>query len=189
MEGPQAANPMKLALLDRDGVVVVNRSDNLKRPEDLALIEGAGEAIARLNRGGYTVAICTNQPEVGRGVMTVSQLDRVHAALRDRLSEHGAVIDQIFCCTNLLKCPRRKPAAGMLREALAHYGAPARETPFIGDQADDLKAAYRAGCRRGLVLTGLGRKMLASGAIPSYVAPFEIWRDLNQAAEAILRAG
>jgi histidinol phosphatase-like enzyme len=49
---------MRLCLLDRDGVVVVNRSDNIKRPGQLTLIAGAAEAIARLNRAGVTVAIC-----------------------------------------------------------------------------------------------------------------------------------
>jgi histidinol phosphatase-like enzyme len=33
-------------LLDRDGVVVVNRKDNTKTPAGLALIPGAAEAIA-----------------------------------------------------------------------------------------------------------------------------------------------
>src|SRR6185436_15572238 len=109
-------------------------------PEEICLIHGAGEAIARLNTAGYTVAICTNQPEVGRGVMTTSQLERVHDALRDRLMQQGATIDRLFCCPNRRKCPYRKPAAGMLREALAYYGARACETPFVGDQAIDLKA-------------------------------------------------
>jgi D-glycero-D-manno-heptose 1,7-bisphosphate phosphatase len=52
---------MRLCLLDRDGVVV-NRSDNIKRPEQRVLIDGAAEAIGRLNRAGIAVAICTNSP-------------------------------------------------------------------------------------------------------------------------------
>ena len=61
---------MPLFLLDRDGVVVVNRPTNVKTPDELILIPGAAEAIARLNGAGFTVAICTNQPEVARGVLT-----------------------------------------------------------------------------------------------------------------------
>jgi len=48
----------------------------------------------------------------------------------------------------------------MLREALAIYGAKAAETPFVDDQADDLKGAFHAGCPRILVRTGLGRRAL-----------------------------
>jgi D-glycero-D-manno-heptose 1,7-bisphosphate phosphatase len=55
---------MPLFLLDRDGVVVVNRPTNVKTPSDLQLIPRVPEAIARLNRARFSVAICTNQPEV-----------------------------------------------------------------------------------------------------------------------------
>ena len=73
---------MPLFLLDRDGVVVVNRPTNVKKPDQLVLIPGAAEAIARLNGAGFDVANCTNQPEVARGVMTCAQLDDVHEGLR-----------------------------------------------------------------------------------------------------------
>jgi D-glycero-D-manno-heptose 1,7-bisphosphate phosphatase len=73
----------------------------------------------------------------------------------------------------------------MLREALAHYGARAQETPFVGDQADDLKAAFHAGCRRILVRTGLGEKALAVG-LPDYLKPFTVAGDLREAALAIV---
>ena len=176
---------MRLCLLDRDGVVVVNRSDNIKRPEQLVLIDGAAEAIGQLNRAGVAVAICTNQPEVGRGAMTRAELDTVHAALEARLREHGASVDCIFSCTSIFKCPERKPALGMLLEALAAYGANPAETPFIGDQADDLQAAFHAGCLRVLVETGLGRKTLAKG-LPGYVAPVAIYADLAEAVQALI---
>jgi D-glycero-D-manno-heptose 1,7-bisphosphate phosphatase len=176
---------MRLCLLDRDGVVVVNRSDNIKRPDQLELIGGAAEAIARLNRAGIAVAICTNQPEVGRGAMTRGELDGVHDALKAMLGEQGAKVDRIFVCTRTHKCPRRKPAAGMLREALAVFDAQPAETPFIGDQSDDLQAAFHAGCQPVLVKTGLGRKTLGEG-LPAYVAGVDIYADLAEAVEALL---
>lgn len=177
---------MKLVLLDRDGVVVVNRSTNIKRPSDLALINGAAEGIRTLGEAGYIVAICTNQPEVGRGAMTVAQLQVVHTALEKRLQEEGGKVDRIFSCISVHKCPRRKPSGRMLEEALAHYGVPAADTPFVGDQADDLKAAFHAGCRRILVRTGLGIKTLATG-IPDYLKPFEIADNLLAAARGIIQ--
>ncbi len=172
---------MKLTLLDRDGVVVVNRPTNVKTAADIALIDGSAEAIARLNDAGFTVAICTNQPEVGRGAMTWAQLEEVHAALLARLREESAVVDRVFACTSFLKCPRRKPFGGMLHEALEHYGALPRQTPFVGDQADDLKAAFHVGCRRVLVKTGMGAKALAAG-LPAYLHPFAVHDNLLSAA-------
>jgi D-glycero-D-manno-heptose 1,7-bisphosphate phosphatase len=152
------------------GVVIVNRSTNIKHPRDIEMLPRAAEAIARLNGAGFEVAICTNQPEVSRGAMTEAQLDAVHEALRARLGHEGAVVGPILCCTGTCKSPRRKPGADMLREALQRYDVTASETPFVGDQADDLKAAFHAGCPRLLVRTGLGRKTLERG-VPSYVEP------------------
>lgn len=176
---------MPLFLLDRDGVLLVNRPTNVKTPDDLELLPGAVEALARLTRAGYDMAICTNQPEVGSGAMTQAQLKRVHAALRQMLAHRGARIDAIFCCTSVNRCPAKKPAPGMLLEALDKFGARPSDTAFIGDQVDDLKAAFHAGCRRVLVLTGLGRHALEEG-LPQYVDPVEIATDLPAAVEAEL---
>lgn len=176
---------MPLFLLDRDGVVVVNRPTNIKTPADLELVAGAAEAIARLNQAGFDVAICTNQPEIARGVMTQRDLDEVHHALKAMLAAEGAEVDLVLCCASDRKCPRRKPAGGMLAEALSRYGTEASQTPFVGDQLDDLKAAFKAGCRRVLVRTGLGRKTLEAG-VPQYLLPISIHHDLSSAVDAHL---
>jgi D-glycero-D-manno-heptose 1,7-bisphosphate phosphatase len=63
------------------------------------------------------------------------------------LTSRNARVDMFLCCGCDHKCPRRKPAGDMLREALAHYRAAPADTPFVGDQADDLKAAFHAGCK------------------------------------------
>jgi D-glycero-D-manno-heptose 1,7-bisphosphate phosphatase len=168
---------MPLVLLDRDGVVVVNRPTNVKTPADLELLPGVPEAIARLNEAGFDVAICTNQPEVARGILSQEQLNAIHEALQHMLAVRNARVDLILCCGYDHKCPRRKPSAGMLREALARYRAMPGETPFVGDQGDDLKAAFHAGCKRVLVRTGLGRKTLEQ-ELPQYLAPVAVHDDL-----------
>jgi D-glycero-D-manno-heptose 1,7-bisphosphate phosphatase len=174
-----------LFLLDRDGVVVVNRKDNIKTPAGLVLIPGSAEGIARLNAAGIDVAICTNQPEVARGAMSREDLDAVHDALAAMLAAKGARLWRILSCICEHKTPRMKPGGGMLREALVSYGARAAETPFVGDQADDLKAAFHAGCPRVLVRTGLGRKTLKEG-LPDYVQPVAVYDDLAAVVEAHL---
>jgi D-glycero-D-manno-heptose 1,7-bisphosphate phosphatase len=176
---------MSLFLLDRDGVVIVNRASNVKSADDLELLPGVPEAIARLKGAGFDVAICTNQPEVARGVMSKEKPDAVHEALQQMLAARGAKVDMILCCGYDHKCPRRKPSGGMLREALARYRAVPAETPFVGDQAEDLKAAFHAGCRRVLVLTGLGRKALEDG-LPQYVSPVAGHGDLAAVVDAQL---
>ena len=135
---------MPLFLLDRDGVVVVNQPTNVKTPDQLALIPGAAEAIARLNGAGFDVAICTNQPEVARGVLSRAQLDHVHEGLRQMLGARGAKVEPVLCCASDRKCPWMKPSGGMLREALARYGAAAADTPFVGDQTTSRRRFTRA---------------------------------------------
>jgi D-glycero-D-manno-heptose 1,7-bisphosphate phosphatase len=177
---------MKLVLLDRDGVVVVNRATNVKSASDLDLIDGAAEGIRRLNEAGFPVAICTNQPEVASGVISEARLCEIHTALGAMVEEGGGAIDRFFSCTSALKCPRRKPSAGLLREALKHYGARAEATPFIGDQADDLKAAFHARCPRMLVRTGLGAKAMGTG-LPDYLRPYTVCHDLLEATARIVK--
>jgi D-glycero-D-manno-heptose 1,7-bisphosphate phosphatase len=74
----------------------------------------------------------------------------------------------------------------MLRDALGRYGVAAAHTPFVGDQLDDLKAAFHAGCPRVLVRTGLGAKTLAHG-LPSYVEPVLLADDLWHAVDRLLK--
>lgn len=176
---------MKLCLLDRDGVVVVNRPTNTRTPADLELIERVPEAIATLNRAGYTVAICTNQAEIGRGILSPAHVRRVHDALIAMLRARGAVVARVYCCGSLAKSPFKKPAGGMLRDAMKQFGASPRTTFFVGDQKADLQAAFHARCRGILVRTGMGRKILAAG-LPAYLEPVETADDLFAAVTMVL---
>ena len=106
---------------------------------------------------------------------------------RKRVAQAGGRIDTILACTVTRKCPWLKPAGGMLREALRRYGARAAATPYVGDQVDDLKAAFHAGCRRILVRSGLGAKALDEG-LAQYLEPVAVFDDLAQAVDAELRA-
>lgn len=176
---------MKLVLLDRDGVVVANRRTTLRTPSDLHILPGAADAVARLLREGYRVALCTNQPEVARGVLSHHALQAVHRALGEALSPPGVPPVDILSCTCRRKSPRLKPAGGMLREAVARHGADPAETPFVGDQLSDLRAAFHAGCRRVLVRTGLGRRT-ERARWPAYLAPVEVHDDLAGFVDALL---
>ncbi|MBY0324633.1 MAG: hypothetical protein K2X72_38375 [Reyranella sp.] len=79
------------------------------------------------------MALCTNQPEPARGALSHAELDKVHDALRQMLAARGAKVDLILCCESERKCPRVKLAGGMLREALARYGAVAVTCPDSSD--------------------------------------------------------
>jgi len=178
---------MRLVLLDRDGVLNADRPDSVKSPAELAMIPGAAGAVRRLNEAGLLVAVCTNQGVVGRRIIDEPMLERIHDKLRGELAREGARLDALFQCCDPPDAPgpRRKPAPGMLREAMARFRVPPHETVMIGDALVDLEAAAAAGCRRMLLRTGKGRQTQAAG-IPAHVLPAAVHEDLPAAVEALL---
>lgn len=178
---------MRLVLIDRDGVLNEETGNYVKHPGELRMIPGSARAVARLNQAGLKVAVCTNQACVGRGIIEQAMLDRIHEKLAEELRREGAHLDAIFVCTDppWTNSPRRKPAPGMLQEALRRFGASAGETPMIGDNLRDLEAAAAIGCPRHLVRTGHGAKIQAEG-IPPAVLPVRVHDDLAAAVAALL---
>lgn len=138
----------KWVLLDRDGTINVPAPEGayITQPSALRLLEGAGEAVARLNAAGLPIAVVTNQRGVALGRMTLQDLDVVHAELEQRLAEHGARVDLIVACPHERgTCDCRKPQPGMLLRASRELGLPLREAVMVGDSEVDVQAAAAAG--------------------------------------------
>lgn len=178
-----------LVLLDRDGVLNEDRQDSVKAPEELVLIKGSVEAVATLKRAGHFVVVVTNQSVVGRGIINHDTLDRIHEKLGLALSRAGGRLDDILVCPDppWAASERRKPAPGMLNEAISRFAALPTETVMIGDALRDLQAAAAAGCQRILVLSGKGRKTLDAG-LPDDVQPVAVYDDLAAASDGLLSA-
>ncbi|NQV55659.1 MAG: HAD-IIIA family hydrolase, partial [Rhodospirillales bacterium] len=83
--------------LDRDGAIV-EEINYLQRPEDLALIPGATETIARANERGVTTVLITNQAGIGRGYFGWHQFAEVQEKLVTELSAANAHLDAVFAC-------------------------------------------------------------------------------------------
>jgi len=177
----------KLVMLDRDGVLNCDRPDSVKNPAELAMLEGAAAAVARLNNFGCKVALVSNQSIVGRGIISADMLELIQRHLTDHLARAGARLDGAFICTDPPGPPsqRRKPAPGMLREAMQQFGVTPYQTVMIGDDLRDLQAAAAAGCARILVRSGKGAAVQAAG-LPPEVLPVAVHEDLAAAVEALL---
>ena len=178
---------MRLVLLDRDGVLNEDRADYVKNPSELVLIPGVGEAIAHLNGAGIKVAIVSNQSAVGRGIISPTMLEQINQRLTSELAKAGARIDLFLVCTDAPETPsqRRKPAPGMLREALSHFRISPSEAVMIGDQLTDLEAAKAAGVARFLVRTGKGAHTQAKG-LTQDILPVAIYNSLMEAAVSLV---
>ena len=178
---------MRLVLLDRDGVLNADREDSVKTPGELVMLPGAAEAVARLYHAGRLVALCSNQSVVGRGIIDEAMLARIHEKLASELARAGGRLDAFFYCPDAPHAagPRRKPAPGMLFEAMRHFRIAAEDSVMIGDQLSDLEAASSAGCRRILLRTGKGAATQAEG-LPRHVLPVAVCEDLGAAVDRVL---
>jgi D-glycero-D-manno-heptose 1,7-bisphosphate phosphatase len=181
---------MRLVLADRDGVLNEDRPEGVQRPQDLRLIPGAAAAVRRLNAAGIPVALVTNQSAVGRGVFGWADLEAIQARLEEALAAEGAKLDLVLVAPDAPERagPRRKPAPGMLIEAMERFSVAPSDTVMIGDDLRDLEAAAAAGCRRILVGTGKGARVAAAG-VPEWLQPVLLCDSFAGAVDLLLRAG
>jgi len=177
---------MKLAILDRDGVVNYDSDLYIKSPAEWRPIPGSIEAIARLNQGGYRIAIASNQSGIGRGLFDMATLNAINDKMMEMVFRHGGRIDAIFFCPHTPDddCNCRKPRTGMYEEIATRFHTELKGVPCIGDMLKDLQSAEAVGAQPILVLTGKGRKTQEEGGLPRRTLVFE---DLAQASHHLVQ--
>lgn len=175
---------MKLLILDRDGVINQDSDAYIKTLEEWIPLPGAIEAIARLSKAGWTVAVATNQSGLARGYYAPATLEAMHAHLRQLVAEQGGELGLIVHCPHGPDdgCACRKPRPGMLQAIAAHYALPLAGVWFVGDSSGDLEAARAVDCQPVLVRTGKGERTLAK-ELPAGTLVFE---DLAAVADHLL---
>lgn len=176
---------MKLVILDRDGVINEDSEAYVKSADEWEPIPGSLEAIARLTQSGYRVVVATNQSGIARGYFDLETLHAMHEKMDRLLSPLGGKVEAVFFCPHGPEagCDCRKPKPGLLREIAERYRVDLAETYAVGDSPRDVEAALAAGARPALVLTGKGRRALASGALP---AGLPVYEDLAGFVDALL---
>ena len=177
---------MKLIILDRDGVINHDSDAYIKTVDEWQPIEGAIEAIARLHRAGWTVAVATNQSGLARGYYDEATLHAMHDKLRALLAEQDAEIGLIAFCPHGPDdgCECRKPQPGMLLQIGGHYQADLNGVWFVGDSLRDLQAAVAVGAQPVLVKTGKGGQTAGRELPPGTL----VFADLPAVADALLRS-
>lgn len=151
--------------LDRDGAVV-QEIGYLHRAKDIRVIPGAAKVIVAANQRSVPVIMVTNQSGVGRGYYGWTEFKSVQDAIIALLAADGATIDAIYACAHHPKAegvlahpnhPARKPNPGMLLQAASDLALDLKSSWLVGDKADDIEAAKRAGIAGALhVATGHG---------------------------------
>jgi D-glycero-D-manno-heptose 1,7-bisphosphate phosphatase len=134
---------------DRDGVVNVSPGAGyVLRWEDFHFSDGVIEALVWLRKRGFILILVTNQQGVGKGLMSQSTLDDIHARMQAELRKHGAEFDGIYACTCLKSdpdCHCHKPSPEMALRAAQEHDLDLTTSWLIGDQERDIEMAGRAG--------------------------------------------
>ncbi len=137
----------KAVFFDRDGVLnyLVKRDGSFYSPqhfEDFQLVAGAKKVIDNVHKMEYLVIVISNQPDISRGKLAQSDLDKMTDLLFEKLN-----IDDAFYCThdddNDTGC--RKPALGLFFTAQKKYNIDLNKSFMIGDTWKDVEAAKNAG--------------------------------------------
>jgi D-glycero-D-manno-heptose 1,7-bisphosphate phosphatase len=153
--------------LDRDGCIVVE-TDYLHKVEEVQLIDGAANVIARANSLNIAVVVVTNQAGIGRGYFTWEDFFKVQQEINSQLAKAGAHFDGVFACPfhangehpyQHPNHPSRKPNPGMLDAAAISLNLDFSRSWIVGDRTSDLGAGLYANLAGGIhVASGHGSR-------------------------------
>ena len=147
-------NKKKAALfIDRDGVLnkLKEENGNLYSPhrlEEFKVLPKISQAIRKAKSLGFITILITNQPDVSRGKITLTELDKMHKLLLKK-----TLIDDIFICPHdsHFQCHCRKPKNGLIKMAIKKWDIDIKNSFLVGDTWKDIYAGFNSGCKTILV--------------------------------------
>lgn len=181
--------------LDRDGTLneEVGYVNHIER---FTLLPRVGHAIRLLNDHELKTVVITNQSGVARGYFPESLIDLVHEKMQALLKMEGAHLDGIYYCPHhpdvgnppyRQKCRCRKPATGLVEEAVRQLDLDCSQSYMVGDRGVDIEFAREIGAKGILVLTGYGKGEWEYFKDQWKVKPDHVAPDLYEAVQWILQ--
>ncbi len=136
--------------IDRDGVVnKEKKEDYILNWDEFEFYNGVKDAFKIFNKTFGTIAMVTNQRGVGKGLMSLDDLENIHHNMKNEIVNAGGRIDKIYFCTDLDNTsPNRKPNAGMALQAKKDFA----EIDFdkalmVGNKLSDMNFGRNAGIK------------------------------------------
>jgi D-glycero-D-manno-heptose 1,7-bisphosphate phosphatase len=175
--------------LDRDGVIIENRTEYVRSWGDVSFIPNVLAALASIRDVPYPIVIITNQSVVGRGMISLALAEEINDSIRNQIEAAGGRIDGIYMCPHTPEdhCLCRKPQPGLLLQAALELEIDLGHSMMIGDALTDLRAGHAAGVRELiLVRTGLGANQIHANDAPEPFV-YSTYVDLSNALQHICR--
>lgn len=138
-------------ILDRDGVVNTTKPNGyIVNIDEFSFTPGFKAHIAKLSRSYKRIFIATNQKGVGKGLMTMDELDGIHQWMLEQIALMGGRIDNVYTSTGVDNTDHfRKPNTGIFEQIQQDYPeVEPDKTLVVGDScsdrlfADNIKAKY-----------------------------------------------
>ena len=106
-------------------------------------VDGARELLDRLRAAGIPLAVVSNQSGVGRGYITIEQVDAVNRRVEELLGPFAG----FYVCPHAPEddCECRKPKAKLILDAAKAIGVDPACCVVVGDRESDVQAARNAG--------------------------------------------
>ena len=134
--------------LDRDGVIneEIKGSYVLHRGEFI-FYENTKQALQILAEVFGIIVMVTNQKGVGKGLMSLADLEDIHLYMMEGITGAGGRIDKVFFCTDLDdNSINRKPNHGMALQAKELYPQiDFNKTIIVGNKPSDMQFGRYAG--------------------------------------------
>lgn len=134
--------------LDRDGVLNHDKVGSyIFNPGEFRFYDGVPEAIKLLGQKFGRLIITTNQRGVGRGLMSVTDLDAVHSKMIAGIEPIGGRLDAIFYATSINNDdPLRKPNPGMAVRAKQQFpDIEFSRSVMVGNNISDMQFGRNTG--------------------------------------------
>ena len=174
--------------LDRDGVIIENRSDYVRSWSDVFVFPQALTALALLSRLPTKIFVVTNQSAVGRGMIDLDAVHHINQRLLDIIVQNSGRVDDFYVCPHLPsdRCTCRKPEPGLILQAARQFQIDLSKSFLVGDALSDIQAAQNAGIiNTYLVRTGRGAEQ-ATMLLDSPISGCITCNDLLAAAQLII---
>ena len=173
--------------LDRDGTLNYDPG-YLRVAAELKLLAGVGPSLARLKRAGARLVVVTNQSGVGRGIITLKDLEAIHARLQGLLEQEDAALDAIYFCPHHPDngCRCRKPNVGMVERAVSELQLDLRRSYLIGDHARDIQLAKRVGAKAILLTASLVDTEVLERLKVEHAMPDAMAKSMTEAVDWLL---